>query len=83
MKFLGPFLFVGSIALGAGVAIACGDDTGQTPKCPALELYDIRNEDDAAAIQHEQDRLAIQADPGCVTGPGTASTATVDAGSTD
>lgn len=73
-----PVVLFGALAFALGIALAaCGGDEadGTTPnKCPELPLYDIRNEDDAAAAQHAAERTDNQANFGCVTGPGDAGT---------
>lgn len=53
-------------------AAACGTE-GNTPSCPELPLYDIRNED--GGIPSERREAVI---PGCVTGPGDATSGTTD-----
>ncbi len=60
---------------------ACGEDDGQTPNCPDLPLYDVKDptKDDLDA------RKAAEA-AGCLTQPGAVPTSTApapDSGSAD
>jgi hypothetical protein len=67
------FALLCAAGLVSGIGLAsCGGDEGEgtTSKCPELPLYDIRNEDDAAAAQHAAERIDNQNTFGCVTGPG-------------
>jgi hypothetical protein len=70
----GPLTLAASVVLGLTVAWGCGDDESMTPSCPDLPLYDARDASPSDIAAREQ-----AASEGCVTKPGTATTAAAGA----
>ncbi|MBE7482155.1 MAG: hypothetical protein HS104_19530 [Polyangiaceae bacterium] len=73
-SFQGPMVLAASVVMGLLVAWGCGDDENKTPSCPELPLYDVH---DASGTDKQAREQAAAA--GCVTKPGTATTAAAGA----
>jgi len=79
-SFQGPVVLAASVVVGLLVAWGCGDDENKTPKCSELPLYNLSELDAtdeawpgivaARELGHTE---------GCVTKPGTATTAAAGA----